>query len=174
MTSQDHVQDQAGAIPPTFVTGDATTPRGSGRKLLAHITNDAGRWGRGFVVALSNKWAAPEASYRRRARENGGRLPLGEVQVVPVGNDLWVANMVAQHGVRSDGQGRPPIRYEALAQCLRVVAGEARRSDATVHMPRIGSGLAGGDWEIIEGIIRAELCTRGIAVTIYSLPAHPR
>jgi hypothetical protein len=38
-------------------------------------------------------------------------------------------------------------------------------------MPRIGTGLSGGDWTEIEPIIEAELIGRSIPVTVYDLPA---
>jgi hypothetical protein len=37
-------------------------------------------------------------------------------------------------------------------------------------MPRIGCGLAGGDWDTVSGIISDELCDRNLPVTIYDLP----
>jgi hypothetical protein len=36
-------------------------------------------------------------------------------------------------------------------------------------MPRIGCGLAGGRWELIDPIIDDELVTRGVDVTVYDL-----
>ena len=69
---------------------------------------------------------------------------LGSVQFVQVEPYLWVANMIGQHGVRG-GSRTPPIRYEAVAACLDKVAEKAREIDASLHMPRIGCGLAGGE-----------------------------
>jgi hypothetical protein len=34
-------------------------------------------------------------------------------------------------------------------------------------MPRIGCGLAGGKWELIEPIIVRTLVARGVPVTVY-------
>jgi hypothetical protein len=34
-------------------------------------------------------------------------------------------------------------------------------------MPRIGCGLAGGKWELIEPIIIRTLCERSIVTTVY-------
>jgi hypothetical protein len=34
-------------------------------------------------------------------------------------------------------------------------------------MPRIGCGLAGGDWSRIEPLIEEQLCARGVQVTVY-------
>jgi hypothetical protein len=47
------------------------------------------------------------------------------------------------------------------------VAEKARELNASVHMPRIGCGLAGGKWEKIEPIIQKHLCDGGIDVTVY-------
>ena len=38
---------------------------------------------------------------------------------------------------------------------------------ATVHMPRIGCGLAGGTWDNIEPIIERTLCEADIEVSVY-------
>ena len=63
--------------------------------------------------------------------------------------------------------GIPPIRYEAIRQGLAKVAAFATQHEASVHMPRIGCGLAGGKWEELEPIILDELCAKGVGVTVY-------
>jgi O-acetyl-ADP-ribose deacetylase (regulator of RNase III) len=153
-----------------YVTGDATLPQGAGRQIIVHVCNDVGKWGRGFVLAISQRWPEPELRYRRWAEgEEEPPFELGAVQFVPVGRDLWVANLIGQHDVRRAG-GTPPIRYEAVRLGLARVAVFATDQGASVHMPRIGAGLAGGEWEIIEGIIREELSAKGISATVYELP----
>lgn len=153
-----------------YVTGDATDPQGDGRKIIAHICNDVGVWGSGFVMALSARWPEPEASYRAW---HAGHQPalyfgLGAVQFVRVAPGLQVANMVAQHGLGEDGQ--PAVRYEAADVALSKITGQARHIGASVHMPRIGCGLGGGKWETIEPLIAAHLCTWDVPVTVYDLP----
>lgn len=63
--------------------------------------------------------------------------------------------------------GLPPVRYEAIGEGLRQVAAFATAHQTTVHMPRIGCGLAGGTWDKIEPIIQQELTAKGIDVTVY-------
>jgi O-acetyl-ADP-ribose deacetylase (regulator of RNase III) len=154
-----------------YRAGDATAPSAEGNKIIAHICNDQGAWGRGFVLALSHRWRQPAAAFKTWFREKSG-FELGEVQFVQVEPDVWVANMVAQHGLRAQN-GVPPIRYEAVRACLEKVADKAKELGATVHMPRIGCGLAGGEWSRIEPIIVAALCRQGIEVTIYDLDDAP-
>ncbi|XVQ11211.1 macro domain-containing protein [Spirillospora sp. CA-255316] len=151
-----------------YLKGDATSPQAKGVKVIAHVCNDLGGWGKGFVLAVSKRWPEPEKAYRAwhrdRARNDFG---LGAVQFVQVDPHIWVANMVAQRGIRPSKKHGPPIRYEAVDQCLTALAGKAKALDATVHMPRIGCGLAGGTWSRIEPLITTRLTDQGIQVTVY-------
>ena len=154
-----------------YVTGDATAPSATGPKTIVHICNDVGGWGRGFVVAISRRWPAPEASYRAwyADRENND-FALGAVQFVQVADDLWVGNIVGQRGLKSSG-GVPPIRYDAVRAGLEKVAAFALERGASVHMPRIGCGLAGGRWEEIESIVQSTLSAQGVTATVYDFAA---
>jgi O-acetyl-ADP-ribose deacetylase (regulator of RNase III) len=152
----------------TYLRGDATAPQGKGVKVIAHVCNDLGGWGKGFVVALSRRWPEPEAAYRRWHRERAGNdFGLGALQLVQVGPYLWVANMVGQRGIRTGRSTGVPVRYEAIDRALARLAPEALALGASVHMPRIGCGLAGGRWELVEPLVHARLTAQGVAVTVY-------
>jgi O-acetyl-ADP-ribose deacetylase (regulator of RNase III) len=152
-----------------YVVGDATQPVGEGPMLVVHVCNDVGAWGRGFVLALSKRWPVTEQRYRAwHSGEDAKPFALGEVQFVQVANALWVANLIGQRGIRTIG-GIPPVRYEAVRKGLRKIAAEAERLGASVHMPRIGCGLAGGKWEVVGKIIEEEIVARGIPTTVYDL-----
>jgi O-acetyl-ADP-ribose deacetylase (regulator of RNase III) len=151
----------------SFIKGDATSPQAKGMKIIAHICNDLGKWGKGFVMAVSARWPEPEAAYREWHRDRSSNdFGLGAVQFVQVERYIWVANMIAQHGVRG-GSRTAPIRYEAVEECLSKVSVKAVELGASVHMPRIGCGLAGGQWERIESIIVKTLCEADVPVTVY-------
>jgi O-acetyl-ADP-ribose deacetylase (regulator of RNase III) len=151
-----------------YVQGDATAPIGDGPKIIVHVCNDVGGWGRGFVLAISNRWRGPEERYRawHTGATDDGPFELGAVQMVEVAEDLWVANLIGQRGLRP-AKGRPPLRYDAIAAGLGRVRSEAQGLGASVHMPRIGCGLAGGRWEEMEPIVAAELAAFGVPVTVY-------
>ena len=126
----------------SYVIGDATAPVSEGPRIIAHICNDVGGWGRGFVLALSQRWKQPEAAYRQWHRErDSNNFGLGAVQLSMVEPDLWVANIIGQHNIRETADG-PPVRYWAIEAGLAELADDARAMGATVHMPRIGCGLA--------------------------------
>jgi O-acetyl-ADP-ribose deacetylase (regulator of RNase III) len=152
-----------------FRTGDATAPVVDGEKIICHVCNDIGGWGRGFVVAISKRWPEPEARYRAWYQQGeAGGFRLGAIQLVEVEPGLSVANMIAQRDVRAIG-GVPPIRYDALDSCLKSLAEHAAHVRASVHMPRIGCGLAGGKWPEVEAIVEATLCAAGVPVHVYDL-----
>lgn len=142
-----------------YIKGDAVEPQGKGIKIISHITNDMNRWGKGFVLALSAKWSYPEHFYRARQK-----YPLGHVDILQVEEDIYVANMIAQHDTKPDLDGNPPIRYDALREALSKVNKVAIEKDATIHAPKFGAGLSGGDWNIIEKIIEETIT---VPVTIY-------
>ncbi|MFF3612156.1 macro domain-containing protein [Streptomyces sp. NPDC002580] len=151
----------------TYVRGDATVPSVRGVKVIAHVCNDIGGWGKGFVLALSRRWPEPEAAYRAWHRGRAGNdFGLGAAQFVRVEPYVWVANLVGQRGIRTGSKG-VPVRYEAIDAALGPLADKAVELGASVHMPRIGCGLAGGDWARVEPLVTERLVRRGLAVTVY-------
>ncbi|MGC0373406.1 macro domain-containing protein [Streptomyces sp. SAI-229] len=151
----------------TYVRGDATVPSVKGVKVIAHVCNDIGGWGKGFVLAVSRRWPGPEAAYRAWHRDRAANdFALGAVQLVQVERYVWVANMIGQRGVRTGSKG-VPVRYEAIDTALDRLADRATELNASVHMPRIGCGLAGGTWSRVEPLITERLVRRGIPVTVY-------
>ena len=149
-----------------YIQGDATQPIGKGNKIIVHICNDIGGWGKGFVMAISKRWKEPEKQYRNWFKTKDG-FELGNVQFVETESELIIANLIGQHKIRKDELGNPPIRYDAVREGLKKVGRKAKEINAEVHMPRIGCGLAGGKWEEIEPIILEEISSHGIAVTVY-------
>lgn len=148
-----------------YTKGDATCPQGAGLKIIIHIVNNRGKWGKGFVLALSKRWKQPEQRYRQSFKDDP-KPTLGIVQFVPVRNDIVVVNMFAQDGFVG-GSRKVAVDYEALEWCLGKLVNFAKRNEASIHMPRIGCGLAGGRWEKVEPIIVRNLCDRDVDVTVY-------
>ena len=137
-----------------YLVGDATRPE-KVPALVTHICNDLGLWGAGFVLALSKVSKMPELRYREWLEKSKETFKLGEVQIADFLPDIKVANMIAQNGVGIDKKGNIPLRYDSLEVCLNKVYDYAKTfKKVTVHMPRIGCGLAGGKWEVVEMIIK--------------------
>jgi hypothetical protein len=58
----------------------------------------------------------------------------------------------------------------ALERCFESVAEFARLNQASVHMPRIGTGQSGGQWDTIDELVRTILVDGDLSVTVYDLP----
>lgn len=162
-----------------YIEGDlfAHTPLADCVTVIPHVCNSIGAWGAGFVLPLAKHYPAAREAYLTMKER-----PLGVTVLVPIGDDVVIANMIAQEGVGPTftGKGKnqkmiPPIRYEALETCMLHVQEAAKHMQKEGKKPRIacpmfGAGLAGGDWPKIEGMIRTLWDKEGIPTTIYYLP----
>lgn len=166
------METRNGAMIIRYIEGDATDPVGSGRKVIVHICNDSGKWGKGFVLAISRRWKEPELVYRESFNDSP-QPALGDVQFVRISDSISVANLIGQHGIVTRAGETPPIRYDAIRAGLMKVAVQARADGASVHMPRIGCGLAGGEWAKVEPIVAESLVGQGVEVTVYDY-SQPR
>jgi O-acetyl-ADP-ribose deacetylase (regulator of RNase III) len=117
--------------------------------VIVHGCNAHGVMGSGVALAIRNKWPSAFNKYRDKYQTNG--LSLGEVIFANV-EDKWIANAITQQNFGSDGQRY--VDYEAVESCLRQVKNfmEVYGYDS-LAMPKIGAGLGGGDWTVIENII---------------------
>lgn len=142
--------------------------------LIVHCCNNVGAWGRGFVVALSEFDPRPERAYREWAEARRGVmvntmgelrpryvLPLGKAQAVVLERHeekpaLVVGNIIGQHDIGRKSV-RPPVRYDAihsgLVSLYESIIHENREREWRLWLPKMGSGLAGGEWEYIEAIL---------------------
>jgi len=153
-------------MPITYLEGDATCPQIDGPKIIAHVVNSSGGWGRGFVLAVSDRWLGPEQRYRKwyASKKN---FKLGAVQTLQVEPDIWVCNMLAQEGYLTTKKHGPPLRLPRLKECLDLLKEAAIERHASVHMPRIGCGLGGSDWDVVGLMVEQSLGE--VPVYVYDL-----
>lgn len=152
-----------------YVIGDATAPVGDGYKFIVHCCNDIGAWGAGFVLALSKKWPRTRASYLEMFER--GELKLGSVSCIVVEPDIVVLNLIGQHGILSANENPHPIRYDAIGKGLCIIRQlfKELHGKASLHMPRMGCGLAGGEWSRIEELINTVFLQTDYCVYVYDL-----
>lgn len=158
-----------------YVVGDLFESIVNGKDgcvMIAHVCNDLGAWGAGFVVPLGRQFPVAEQRYRAwsKNRDPFTKVPfaLGQSQVIEVAPYMFVANMVAQKGLIAPDNPHP-LDYAALDSCMKKVADSAKMICSHLHCPKFGAGLAGGDWSKIEPLICKNWIGNGLRVTIYSL-----
>jgi O-acetyl-ADP-ribose deacetylase (regulator of RNase III) len=153
-----------------YLYGDALAPAGNGVRIIGQVVNNATpNWGgRGFAQAVRSRFPKAQSDFQKWVQMDRRNLELGSARLVQVDDDLYVCSMVCQEGYGPRGVSR--LRYSALQQCLISLGEYARRLGASLSMPRIGTGYAGGSWEIVSELVEQELCANGTSVTVYDLP----
>ncbi|MGE7954904.1 macro domain-containing protein [Lysinibacillus xylanilyticus] len=153
-----------------YLKGDASLPLEE-NTLIIHVVNILGLWGKGFVLSLSKQFPVAKKEYLIWSKDKDA-FRLGEVQFVCLGQqkNTFIANMLAQKGVRKNYKDSTTyIDYDALRLCLKKVARFSLKNRLSIQMPKIGSGLAGGDWTEIEKIINEELIYYKIKCSVLEL-----
>ncbi|MEI6265821.1 MAG: ImmA/IrrE family metallo-endopeptidase [Sphingobacteriia bacterium] len=154
-----------------LVYGDATKPRGKGKKIIAQVVNTGAALGRGFGYSLSKNYPIVKEELQKWKKDKDS-FKLGASNLVMVNSSLYIFQMLAQKGIFPTGL-EIPLRYKELRMCLIELRNKAIELGCSIHMPAIGAGQAGGNWDIIIGMIHDELINYNIKVTIYLLPGKP-
>ena len=127
-------------------------------------------WGAGFWTRCAKEMAKGAAGLREVVSLAITAISdLAIFHLSSVDASLLMAHLVAQHGVGPSPA--PRIRYGALERCLDKLGDRALTAGASVHMPRIGTGEAGGSWKIVGEIVEDTLCRRHVEVVVYDLPS---
>jgi O-acetyl-ADP-ribose deacetylase (regulator of RNase III) len=136
------------------VTGDLVRMAGEGVfGVVVHGCNCQCVMGKGIAAAIRE--AFPEAYAADLRTGKGDRGKLGTVSTAAVeraGVRVTVVNAYTQFHWRGKGV---LADYEAIRAAFREV--KRRFAGERIGYPKIGAGLAGGDWERIAGIIEEEL-----------------
>ncbi|EPL0393371.1 Appr-1-p processing protein [Enterobacter ludwigii] len=153
-----------------YLSGNAVEPLNKST-VIAHIVNNKGKWGRGFVLSLSNKYPVSKKYYLRNFEQNS--VPeLGSVDFFMVDDPkrIFIANMFAQDGIKKNFSDKNQyVCYESLDICLAKLCDYALVNRLSIQMPRIGAGLGGGDWSVIESLILKNICYKLIDCTVLTL-----
>lgn len=165
--------------------------------IIAHVCNDQGVMGSGFVVPLAKTFPWAKEAYVNWFKDNPIQLGcelLGEVgppgrgqtQMVTVQSNErpysrktlslcygpvdYTNRIVVANMVAQDLGGNRPLYYNDLVKCMEQVAhSDEIACGGEIICPMFGSALAGGDWRFIVELITDCWLMRGIQVTVYYL-----
>jgi len=115
----------------------------------------------GAGIAKSIKENFPEAYREDQKTKKGDQKKLGTCNYVTTNTGLIVVNAYTQYDYSGKG---PQVDYDAVATCMRWIKKEFLGK--RIGLPRIGAGLAGGNWERIEKIINKELGREDVTIVI--------
>lgn len=137
--------------------------------VIVHSVNCIGAVG-GLAGAIARKWPENAEKYKEYVRHRKSSIMLlGSVFEVNVAHNVIVANLFGQYGI---GTGKQQTEYSALISGFKTIADTCFYGNDTedmyfgplgyqevsnvlndIYIPyKIGCGLGGGDWNIVEEI----------------------
>lgn len=138
------------------ISGDVTTLSGS--FVLCQQVNCQGVMGAGLALAIRKKWPQVYSDYlkfHQSAPDN--KQLLGHIQTTTIHKQQFICNIFGQYQYGYRGHFTDET---ALLSALKVIFKHAASSNLPVFIPdRIGSGLAGGDYNKIQSGIHT-LCSQ--------------
>ncbi|WP_172841146.1 ImmA/IrrE family metallo-endopeptidase [Rhodovulum sp. P5] len=162
-------QGQENHRPIRLLHGNVLEPRNGGKKIICQLVNDkAIKWGGGVARKIAKRFPDAENAYSEKVMQIPQGERLGRVIFSEASDDLIIASLIGQEGFGPSLF--PRIRYAELQTCLEQVADQASSIGASIHMPKIGTGSAGGDWSTIEEMLDDVMVRAGLFVTVYDVP----
>lgn len=119
------------------------------QRVKCHGANALGVMGAGVALQIKKKWPNVFEIYQLRHQTFG--LKLGEIIPVYTTDGFLILNCITQ---QNTGTHQRQVDYDAVETIFRQINDKVLDWEVSeVAMPRIGAGLAGGDWNIISEII---------------------
>jgi len=119
-------------------------------KYIVHGCNAQGVMGSGVAKIVRDKYPEAYQEYLRMFRTEGD-LVLGDV-IWAESNGKFIGNAITQEFYGTDQRH---VSYDAVAHVMWEI--NTITTIKEVAMPKIGAGLANGDWNVIAAIIESEL-----------------
>jgi len=137
--------------------------------VIAHGCNCHSTMGAGIAPQMAKAFGC-DRFIMERIGSDVNKLGNIDYQTINVNeNELIVVNAYTQFNYgrnHADGDAKP-LSYEALTLCMKKI--NILFAGKHIGLPKIGAGLAGGDWRIIKEIIIRELVDCDVTVVNYKL-----
>lgn len=131
-----------------YITGDLLL---TDVKHIIHGCNSRGVMGSGVAKAIRDKY--PQAYRDYNDKYNSYGLELGTIVVSVQDDGKVIHNAITQQDYGRD-KDRVYVSYWAIANAFRHIESWGIKE---IALPKIGAGLANGDWNVIEAIIENTL-----------------
>ncbi len=123
--------------------------------LILHGCNTKGVMGAGVAKQIAVNYPIVYSKYKKYCGTVWDHDILGQCFFVDATKDLTIGNLFTQDTYGSDPKTRY-VSYDAIDDCFSKISTVIRR-DTGIHFPKIGAGLANGDWAVIQSIIEHRL-----------------
>ena len=129
-------------------------------QLIAHGCNCFNTFGSGIAKEVRER--LPEVYEADRKTIKGDISKLGNITYYDY-DKFTVLNCYIQYGTSCT---TPQIDYEALTLCMRKI--NQQYPGRSIGLPLIGCGLAGGNWFIVEKMLKEELKDMDVTIVRFN------
>jgi O-acetyl-ADP-ribose deacetylase (regulator of RNase III) len=141
-----------------YIKGDLIRDREQ-YEVIAHQCNCFLSFGAGIAAQI--KLYIPEAYQVDLSTQYGDKNKLGTITYttnsIPIVVNMYGQYKYTRHEIDTN--------YDALRSCFKLM--KQKFSGKKIGLPLIGAGLASGNWETIESIIKEELLDEDVTVVIW-------
>ena len=127
--------------------------------VLVHGCNTEGVMGSGIARGVKTRYPNVYDVYKQAQRENG--LKLGSCSIGVARDNLYIVNAITQTLNNAHVERLYPVSYDAIARCFNIVNTAMNQIDPEFDMnlcfPKIGAVRGGGNWNVIQEIIKSEV-----------------
>lgn len=136
-------------------------------QIFAHGCNCFCNMGAGIAKII--KQIFPQVYKADKSTIYGDKDKLGTIDIVAVG-DVTSPKFVINAYIQYDfGKNKINVDYNAVESCFKSTNEFITKYEFTeLTIPKIGAGLAGGDWKIIEEIIKKSIDDK-VTINVYYL-----
>lgn len=150
-----------------YIKGDITDTE---LEYIAHGVNCQNVMGSGVAKALFTKFPEVKIEYHKYCKNEKPNSLLGKVNIVFTG-EKFIFNCFTQLNYGNDGEKY--VSYSAIIKVFNRIVELVEReldSDGTpiVAIPKIGCGLAGGDWNVVSALINETVGDK-LEIWVYEL-----
>lgn len=141
--------------------------RFAGSGIIIQGCNAQGVMASGVARDIRMKWPEVYEDYKKAERATG--LILGKMaSITEVSPGLFVANCITQRYYGRDGKRYASYDaiYDSVTECIKHSLGMDEITDQ-FHLPTIGCGLGGCDWEIVQHMLAVIEKKNGVNFTIW-------
>jgi O-acetyl-ADP-ribose deacetylase (regulator of RNase III)/nucleoside 2-deoxyribosyltransferase len=145
------------------ITGDLIELAKAGRfDVIAHGCNCFCTMGRGLAPKMAKEFGCDKFKHEQ-AGWKGDINKLGTIEFEFIRNlNLTVVNCYTQYHWSAT---EAPFDYDAFAMCMRKM--DKIFKGTRIGLPKIGTGLAGGNWDKIKKIIQEELTSCQVTIVVF-------
>jgi len=137
--------------------------------VIVHGCNCFNSMGKGIAAGIRMHF--PKAYDVDQATNRGNRNKLGTCTYAEDMTDypgLIVVNAYTQYTFWSAGSDKTDLaEYDAIRDCFRELKGKVAGKSLRLGIPKIGAGLAGGNWDRISAIIEEEMAGEDLTLVLF-------